>query len=331
MKPYRLYGAELSPYSVKVRSVLRYKQLPHEWIVRSMDRMAEFQRYARLPLVPLLVDGNDQSLQDSTPIIEQLETLHPQQSIQAGDVAMDFLSALIEEFADEWLNKPMFHLRWHYPGDADSAARRIVDEIAPAAADDNTRRAMAAGMRERMIGRLGFVGSSAATADLIERSFQQCSQCLEQHLRQRPFLFGGRPLLADFGIYGQYKELLSDPTAGAWLREHCPQLCAFVARMEEPVAEGELEPLAQLLPTLMPLLQHIAHWFVPWTRANAVALAAGDAEFSVSLDGETFSQQPQKYHARSWQVLTQKFAACRDNAELRDILQQGNLLKALES
>ena len=30
---YRIYGSELSPYSVKVRSFFRYKKLDHEEIV----------------------------------------------------------------------------------------------------------------------------------------------------------------------------------------------------------------------------------------------------------------------------------------------------------
>ena len=35
---YRIYGSELSPYSVKVRSYFRYKEIPHQWIPRSTAR-----------------------------------------------------------------------------------------------------------------------------------------------------------------------------------------------------------------------------------------------------------------------------------------------------
>ena len=35
MSVYRIFGSELSPYSVKVRSYFRYKGLPHEWLLRS--------------------------------------------------------------------------------------------------------------------------------------------------------------------------------------------------------------------------------------------------------------------------------------------------------
>ena len=76
---YRIYGAEVSPYSVKVRSYFRYKEIPHEWIVRDQSRMAEFQSYAKLPLITLVVTPADEPLQDSTPILERLETEFPTQ------------------------------------------------------------------------------------------------------------------------------------------------------------------------------------------------------------------------------------------------------------
>ena len=42
--PYRIFGSEMSPYSVKVRSYFRYKRIPHEWIVRSAANMEEYRR-----------------------------------------------------------------------------------------------------------------------------------------------------------------------------------------------------------------------------------------------------------------------------------------------
>ena len=64
---YRIFGAENSPFSVKVRSYFRYKGAPHEWIVRDGSTMAEYQSYARLPIIPLLVMPDDTAIQDSTP------------------------------------------------------------------------------------------------------------------------------------------------------------------------------------------------------------------------------------------------------------------------
>jgi glutathione S-transferase len=71
---YRIFGSELSPYSVKVRSYFRFKGLPHDWIPRSPAVQAEFQKYAKLPLV---VTPDGEGIQDSTPIIERFEAGQP--------------------------------------------------------------------------------------------------------------------------------------------------------------------------------------------------------------------------------------------------------------
>ena len=48
--PFRIYGSEMSPYSVKVRSYFRYKGLPHRWLIRNASNQADYQKYAKLPL-----------------------------------------------------------------------------------------------------------------------------------------------------------------------------------------------------------------------------------------------------------------------------------------
>ena len=122
-QPYRIFGSEMSPYSVKVRSYFRYKKIAHEWIVRTTANQAEFSRYARLPLVPLVVTPSEDVLQDSTPTIEALETIYPDSSIHPADPTLAFLSSLIEEYGDEWGNKIMFHFRWWHEDDQRAAAR----------------------------------------------------------------------------------------------------------------------------------------------------------------------------------------------------------------
>jgi len=45
---YRIFGAEMSPCSVKVRSYFRYKAIPHQWISRNAASQAEYEKYARM-------------------------------------------------------------------------------------------------------------------------------------------------------------------------------------------------------------------------------------------------------------------------------------------
>ncbi|MDG2335979.1 MAG: glutathione S-transferase family protein [Myxococcota bacterium] len=325
----RIYGAELSPYSVKVRSYYRYKGLPHRWIMRNSDTMAEYQKYARVPIIPLVVTGDDRAMQDSTPIIEALEAANPEPSIHPTDPVAAFVSALIEEFGDEWGNKWMFHLRWAREVDQVASSRRIASSML-AKANEEQVEAMAEQIRERMLGRVWFVGSSEQTGPQIEASFREGLAELDAHLATRPYLFGARPAFGDFGLWGQVYEAWTDPT-GAALVETVPNVLDWVHRMTWPRAEGEFEAWSSLEETLMPFLQNqIGKRFLPWTLANERAVAEGSEEFSVELGGQTWTQKPQKYHAKSLASLREKYAAAQSDS-LDPILESAGCLAGLQA
>ena len=128
---YRVIGAEMSPYSVKVRSYFRYKGIPFQWIPRNAASQAEFEKYAKMPIIPLVVTPDGTGIQDSTPIIDQVEKLHPEPQVHPVEPVTQFISALIEEFGDEWGNKWMFHYRWARDVDQISSAGRIARMRAP--------------------------------------------------------------------------------------------------------------------------------------------------------------------------------------------------------
>jgi glutathione S-transferase len=319
---HRIFGLELSPYSVKVRSYFRYKQIPHEWVVRHMGNMDEFTRHAKLPLIPLVLGPDGSAMQDSTPILETFEARFPEPSIHPPEPHAAFVSALLEEYADEWGNKPMFHYRWWYEADQRSAAQRIAAANLPGAPDDAVAKA-AAGIQARMVPRLSFVGSNATTRPVIERSFERLAAQVEAHLAARPYLFGARPAFADFGVWAQLYECWTDPTPGAHLKAHAPRTCAWIARMLDPKAEGDFEPWSALAPTLEPILRdEVAGVFLPWSTANATALAAGETSFTVDLEGQPFTQDVQKYHARSLGVLRARYRAVADKSALDPILER---------
>jgi glutathione S-transferase len=320
--PYRIFGSELSPYSVKVRSYFRYKGIPHEWLERSAATMAEYQKYAKLPLVPLVVTPEAQGIQDSTPIIEAMEAQHPEPPIHPKDETLAFLSALVEEFGDEWGNKWMFHYRWARPADQDSAAERIARSMRPDASAAEQAQ-MAAGVKERMVGRVWFVGSSPATAPLIEASYRDALKILEKHLATRPYLFGARPAFGDFGLWGQLYNCWTDPTPGEIQRKEAPHVVAWVQRMLDPKAEGDFESWDALSSTLLPLLERqVGALFLPWSDANAKAIAAGEEEMSARTPVGTWKQKPQKYHARSLAALRKKYVAVADKKRLDPILER---------
>ena len=326
---YRIHGVEISPYSVKVRSYFRYKGIPHRWIPRNQDAAGEYQKYVKLPLVPLVVTPDDEGIQDSTPIIERVDALHPEPSIHPADPVAQFVSVLLEEFGDEWGNKWMFHYRWAREVDQLSCAGRIARSMMPAA-DDAQLASGIAMVRERMVGRVSFVGSNPVTAPQIEESFRDTLAILEPHFASCAYMFGGRPAFADFAMWGQLYNAWTDPTPGAMINAATPNLLAWIHRMLWPRAEGDFEPWSSLAPTLTPLLdRQVGKLFMPWTMANAAALAKGSEEFSVELAGNTWTQKPQKYHAKSLSVLRAKYAALPDKSEIDAVLQKTGCLAGL--
>jgi acetyl esterase/lipase/glutathione S-transferase len=193
-------------------------------------------------------------MQDSTPIIEAMETRFPEPALQPADPALAFVSALVEEYGDEWGNKPMFHYRWFYEADADSAGERIARAMNPSLDAEGLANVVPA-VKGRMIPRLSFVGSSPETKDTIEGSFRRQVAILEKHLEGRPYLFGGRPALGDFGLFAQLYECWTDPTPGAHIRATAPRVQAWIERMLDPAAQGDFEPWARLEPTFLPFLR----------------------------------------------------------------------------
>ena len=328
---YRIIGAEMSPYSVKIRSYFRYKAIPHQWLLRNAASQAEYEKHARMPIIPLVITPEGTGIQDSTPIIDAMEKLHPEPSIHPDDTIANFVSALIEEFGDEWGNKWMFHYRWSRDVDQRASAGRIARMRGPAASEEK-HEAFAAQVRVRMVDRVWFVGSSATTAPQIENGFVEMLGLLDSHLAKRPYLFGGRPAFGDFGLWGQFYELWTDPTACALIEGNTPHVLDWVHRMLWPRAEGAFESWTELAPTLMPILvRQVGRQFWPWTLANETALKQGQEEFSVTLGDKVWTQKPQKYHARSLGMLRAKYADVADKSALDMVLAAAGCLAGLRA
>jgi glutathione S-transferase len=286
-------------------------------------------KYAKLPLIPIVATPEDEGIQDSTPILEKMEARFEEPSIHPGDPALAFLSALVEEFGDEWGNKWMFHYRWARDVDRRSAGERLARTMMPGLKGDALT-GMAKGIVDRMVGRVGFVGSNERTAPLIEASWNEAVDLLEAHLADRDFLFGGRPAFGDFGLWGQVYNAWTDPTCGEILNERCPGVVAWVERMLEPKARGGFERWETLAPTLEPFIERqIARLFLPWSDANAVAIESGVEHFEVELDGARFDQKPQKYHAKSLAALRARYRAVADKSALDPILERTGCLRWL--
>ncbi|MEO1175377.1 MAG: glutathione S-transferase family protein, partial [Myxococcota bacterium] len=212
---YRLIGRPESGYSVKVRSALKYKNADFEWLDRFRENRL-FQKHAKVQLIPLMLLPDGSPMQDSTPILEYLEAEHPNPSLHPPEPGLRFLSELIEEYGDEWVNKLMFHYRWGYPRDQQrrgtSLSAGIVDGfrlgfLKPVLVPLTKR-----WLIRRMVPRMAFAGANENNAPLLVQSFADLVSMLDVHLASRDYLFGARPAFGDFGLWGQLYQASIDPS-----------------------------------------------------------------------------------------------------------------------
>ena len=309
MADYRLFGAETSPYSLKVRSALRYKGVAFDWVSRSVSNEAEFRTSASTPTVPLLLSPKHPPAQDSTLILAALEASHPEPAAQPEEPAAQALALILEDYADEWLNKCMFQQRWGQQPDRDAAALRVLVQL-----NDGKRprafKAPAKQIATRMLARLPLVGAEPDNAPTLESSYRRFALRLNTHLQDHLFIFGGRPSAADFAIAAQVQQMLTDPTPGAWLRERAPFLVAWCELMDDPKASGPHEPLSALEKTLLPIFEgEVSRTYLPWAFANAASASREKKRFSVTFDDGLFEQATQSYAARAFGAVRSEVAA----------------------
>ncbi len=329
---FRLMGLPLSPYTKKVQSYFDFKGIGYEWIQRSMKNEPLFQQHAKVQLIPLLFLPDGETMQDSTPIIERLEQEFPQPSVHPEDRALWFLSCLFEEFGDEWCNKLMFFQRWFYPADAKSTG----DRLAGYRLEGQWWAALGKPvlshlMVRRMVPRLSFAGANATNIPQLKQSFIDLSAMLDAHFAKRRYLLGDRPCFGDFGLWCNFHQAWTDPTANAYLEAHAPKLVAYIKRMLSPKVEGDFEPLSDLLPTLEPILtSEVAGRFLPWMAANHEAWGKGEKETSLTMKGAAFQQKTFKYQAATLDELRRKFASVADETELLAVLDRTGCLPFLK-
>jgi len=274
-------------------------------------------------LIPLLFFPNGDTMQDSTPILERLDAEYPEPSMHPQDPALWFLSCLFEEFGDEWCNKLMFFQRWFYEADAKATGQRLARERFSGEWWSGAARPFAARMMvRRMVPRLVYSGGNETNIPQLKLSFQNLSALLEAHFQRRPYLLGGRPCFGDFGLWCNFYQAWTDPTANAYLEANAPALVAYIKRMLEPSVEGEFDALQALKPTLTPILvQEMATRFLPWMAANHRAFHGGQKETRLEMNGQLFQQKTFKYQAVTLDELRRKFSTVADDANLARLLE----------
>ena len=308
---YRVIGNNGSPYSMKLRAIMRYRRLPFDWVYRTQDVRDSLAGKIKVGLIPVLhVPDEERYLIDSTPIAYELEQRHADRSILPPDPALAFLCHLIEDLADEWLTKAMFLYRWELPVDQEYSARWIICDSRPDLEGDAFEEAVKA-IRDRQVSRMALVGCTAENAPVIKESYWKLADALNGFLRVNRYLFGSRPSLADFGLFGQLRTLATDQSPMMEMRERAVYLEHWIRQADDlSGVEGEwIAGADELSAAARALLSIAGEVYLPFLQANADAAAAGNDWFEMELLGKPYAQAPFGYQVKCLQWLREEFGA----------------------
>jgi glutathione S-transferase len=310
-----MMGAPGSPYTRKMKGVLRYRRIPFRMIQQNSAEAAR-RPQAKVGLLPTFYLPNDAgeivATTDSTPLIRRFEKEYEGRSVIPSDPALAFLDELLEDYADEWLTKCMFHYRWYHEADA-TKARRILPHWSAVKVTDEQIAPLQKMFGDRQIGRLGVVGSNEITAPVIEESYRSFLAVFDALLQKSRFLFGDRPASGDFALMGQLTCLaLFDPTPSAITADLAPRVYGWTEGTEDlsgmDVSEEGWAPANEAKDTLRGLLCEVGRFHAPFLLANADAIERGAEQVETEIAGRAWVQKPFPYQKKCLGWLRESYA-----------------------
>ncbi|MFQ3200298.1 MAG: glutathione S-transferase [Zhongshania sp.] len=268
---YQHYGWELSLFSAKTRSYMRFKRIPHvEISPNAYQVMRELPRRVGVRVLPVVKTPEGEWLQDSSEIIDLLEAKFSDNGIIPTSPKQRLIAYLVELWADSfWLPSAM-HYRWHSAENRQFFIREAGKNLLPYM--PVLRTLVAKNIAASMQNHLPSLGVNPKSSQDIETWTNVQLDHLEKHFTLYNYLLGGRPCLGDFALYGPlYAHLGRDPHSRRVLFEHRPALGRWLDRMRIPPNTSENSsylPRDEVPQTLEPILCSIFKEQLPFLMAT---------------------------------------------------------------
>ena len=322
--PLRIRGVYGSPYSLKMRAVLRYRHIPFKWVPQG----SKWDDLPPFPLIPAIAfpdatGAYTDTMIDSSPLIARLEGMYSERSLVPTDSVVAFIDYLLEDYADEWVTKQMYHYRWYYNDAIDKAGKLLpLDSDQQMPVEMLSR--FSSYITERQIGRRALVGSTEENKPAIEESFHRLLDMMQAHLAVAPFLLGDRPGRGDFALFGQMTELLRwDPESVRIGIERAPRMVNWVERVDDLSwwdvnGDDGWSQRDQIPETTRELLPEIGLTYAPFLLANEAAMEVGAETFSCVIDGHPYSQGTFVYQRKCLKWIREEYAKLSAN-DRRDV------------
>ncbi|MBW2490103.1 MAG: glutathione S-transferase family protein [Deltaproteobacteria bacterium] len=268
-----LWGANWSLYTSKVRPYLIKKKIDYVEINPSHPHYNDtIMKTVGYFTVPVLETPEGDIIADSTEIMEFLEPKFPDLPMLPEDKVLAALAHLIHTFGSEGLTKSSMYLRWNTSYENRLYAR---NEFKRTLATIEQASGFAVSMRG-YLPVLG-VGLDHSVDVAIETSIDVLYDALNAHFSKYPYILGGVPSLADYGLMGPlYAHHGRDVASSNRVKLRAPAMYRWIETMlRPPIVDQEVWQVPQeyfsideLPDTLLAFLKLLGEHFIPEIKAT---------------------------------------------------------------
>ena len=273
--PLTIYGAPVGMWTGKIRSYLRKQGIPY---IERLPTDQVFQREV-MPTVkrfinPVIRFADGTIVQDTADIIDHLErhgyarfSVYPKSPLQYT------VARALDLFGGEGVVRAAMHYRWSYRDYNESFLRHEFGLAYRAIGMTQSA------IEQQLDGFMGYLNSylpklgiTEKTASAIEVAYEDLLAALDAHFRVCPYLLGGQPTVADFGLIANlFAHLGRDPYPADLMKRQAPSVFRWTERMmandpdmpEFPNAAFALADQDVLPETLSPVLKLMAQDYLP--------------------------------------------------------------------
>lgn len=285
---YTLWGTPHSLYTGKARSYLIKKQVPFAEVMASDPHfMGEVVPQVGHMVIPVVRTPDGAIIQDTTAIIDHVEAQGVGEVLAPTGPVQRVVAEFLDAFGSNYLLPLAMHYRWSYRDRQELFLQAEFARAIPTAMPYDNRLATAQMLMGKFAGFLPNLGVTPEVIPAMEESYAELLAVLEAHFRVYPYLLGGRPSVADFGMMAPlYAHLARDPVPALLMRTTAPNVARWTERMnvaEIPDSDypdpGGDYPADDAIPATLEAVLKVA--FAHW----GPGLAADAAQFDAWLAG----------------------------------------------
>lgn len=240
MNDITLYAAPMSLWSGKARAYLRKQRIPFTEVMPGHQSYKEkILPQTKRGIVPVVLLSDGAVIQDTVDIIDHFEQSNQSRfSVYPEQPKQRLTALMLDIFGSEGLLKVAMHYRWNFLEDNKAFIElEFGDHIVPGATPDVIH-SVAHKVMAPMQAYLPLLGLNEKTIPAVEEQYLELLALLNAHFEQHPYLLGGLPSVADYGLFAPlYAHLSRDPYPAMVMKSKAQRVYRWVERMNASDAD----------------------------------------------------------------------------------------------